>query len=1033
MNITDSEIRKICSLTIYNRGLEYFEKGRVHVRKREEHIVTASVDDDKMYNVHIGFDDNGISDVFCTCAYFSTMNSPCKHVAAALLQRMAELNNTIVKNENEYLCQKLCSCFHTDKDVNRLPIHFDIHINTVSASECLFNIIIKPYGRELSNTPAFLSAYAKGEYWDFRKKRSGDIPPYTIDENDRNILDIMVEYTENICALNLTSTVWSNGIKIGASTLKRIIKIIPECSYTLYYNNISMGTLPFLYENPDILIDITATDDEISLYAGSYGTAIVPDGSIFYYEDNIYLTDSEWQKWFMPIYNSLFADCRTQLSFTKETAVDFATHVLPVLRTKPGIITAGIESSVISAAPVFSLYLDSTKNGITCVVKVRYGDISFTLPTAESIEKIIVRDSDAEDYILWQLSDFEFSNGKYRLNDDELIFIFIKKLLPDLKNYAQIYMSESFEKILPTEHTISHHISYTEKINLLESSIESDLSPEEIHNILNAVKMKKSCCRLKNGEFLDISSEKYKYMTMNGLYQKYTDDLKNMVIRGYGLMYLIGLSNASDSIVLDDDAAVYLESIRNIKANIPDCLKNILRDYQKEGLSWMKQLSSMGLGGILADDMGLGKTLQTIAFIYSEKSGIPSLIVCPSSLTYNWYNEIKRFTPDALALIIDGSAPIRKSLIEQIHQYDFIITSYAMLRRDFEEYSGAAFEFCVIDEAQNIKNAKSLNAKCVKSIKAKYRFALTGTPIENSLSELWSIFDFCSPGYLDNYSSFKQLYETPIMNGDNLAAETLRKKTRPFILRRMKSQVLNELPEKIENTLLVKMTDEQTKLYLSFKELAKHQAAALLSEQYSRRTGIEIITLLLRLRQICCHPSLFDTAYKYTSGKLELLLELVENAVSGGHRILIFSQFTSMLEIIHSKLQALGHDCYYIDGSTPPVKRTSIAEYFNNGEKNIFLISLKAGGTGLNLTGADMVIHYDPWWNPAVTDQASDRAYRLGQKRAVQVIKLASKNTIEEKILQLQEQKRAIADDIITSNNNLLKNMSPKEILDLFD
>ncbi len=1033
MNITDADIRKICSLTIYNRGIEYFDKGRVHIKKRDDDLITASVDDDKMYNTRIQFDENGTSDFFCTCAYFSTMGSPCKHIAATLMQRMAELNNTTVNTANEHLCRKLCDSFHKEKINSVLSVHFDINISTVSMSECIFSVAIKLAGRELSNISSFLSAYAKGEYWDFRKKKIGKVPPYTINQNDSAVLDILHEYSENIAALGLSSATFSNSLKIGATTLKRIINIIPDCSYTVFYNGISLGALPFLSENPDILIDITATDTEITLYAGSYGTAVVPDGSVFYYENNIYLTDEPWRKWFMPVYNALFTDCRTQLSFTKDTAVDFAAFALPVLSSKPGVITSGIETSVISVSPEFSLYLDSTASGITCAVKVSYGNISFTLPYDTETDKIIIRDTEAEEYIMWQLSDFEFSNGKYKLSDEELIFIFIKKLLPELKNHATIHMSESFMSILPKSHKIRHNISYSEKIDLLESSIESDLSTEEILNILNAIKLKRPHYRLNSGEFFDIEAEKYQLMTINGLYRNDTDNYKNVSLNGYGLMYLMGISDNSDYITLKDNAPEYLKKIKNIKPNIPKHLKNVLRDYQKEGLRWLKQLSVMNLGGILADDMGLGKTLQLIAFVMSEKRERPSIVICPSSLVYNWYKEIQKFTPEAKTLIIDGSAPIRKTLIGKTKKYDFIITSYAMIRRDFEEYSDTEFEFCIIDEAQNIKNAKSLNAKSVKTIRAKNKFALTGTPVENSLSELWSVFDFCNPGYLEDYQTFRQLYETPIMNGETAAADTLRKKISPFMLRRMKKEVLDELPEKIENTLFVNMTEEQTKMYVSFKELAKNRATILLDDTNKQRAGMEILTLLLRLRQICCHPSLFDSAYKYSGAKTELLKELIENAVLSGHRILIFSQFTSMLGIIQDKLCEWNYDCFRIDGSTPSEERTNMAERFNNGEKDIFLISLKAGGTGLNLTGADMVIHFDPWWNPAVMDQASDRAYRIGQKRAVQIIKLAAKDTIEEKILQLQEQKKAIADDIITSNNNLLKNMTSSEILELFE
>lgn len=1031
MHITDEDIKKLCSATVYNRAKEYFEKGRTHIKKRDENELTASVDDDKIYNTRISFKDNAISDIFCTCAYFETMGSPCKHIAATLMQRMAEQNRLPLKNENNVLCRRLCECFHKDTDEKRLPVHFDIYINSIAPSRCSYSVSIKLEDKPVQNTFGFLEAYTSGEYWDYRKKRTGSVPPYYIEESDKAVLNILAEFYQNMAVFDINPK--SPSLFIGAGSFERIINLIEKCSYTIFFNRINLGRILFLHENPDILIDISANDTEISLYAGSYGTAVVPNGSIFYYENNIYITDKQWQKWFMPIYNSLCADFRTQLSFTRDTAVDFAKYILPAIKGKPGVISHGLDESVVNTSPVFTIYLDSTPNYISCVVKVTYGELSFTLPINDEIDsKIVVRDKNAEEYILWQLSDFTYSDGKYILSDNEMIFTFLTKLLPELSKHTEVFLSQSIKNIIPKKHTFRHRISYNKKINLLESDIESDMPADEIRELLRAVSLKRSFHRMKNGEFIDISDERSEISVINGLYGALNDSMSNLGIQKHGIMYLMGIANSSQNIKLSEDAAKYIENIKNIKEDIPKSLSKILRNYQKDGINRLKQLSTMGLGGILADDMGLGKTLQIIAYIYSEKPEKPVLIVCPSSLTYNWQNEINKFTPSVKSLIIDGSAVLRKKLIDSVSEYEFVITSYSMLRRDITDYAETEFSYCIIDEAQNIKNAKSLNSKCVKSIHSDYKIALTGTPIENSLSELWSLFDFCNPGYLGDYKEFRTEYEIPVMNGFPEASMMLRRKTGPFIIRRMKSEVLNELPEKIENTMLVNMTEEQGKLYHSFRALAKRHAQSILSSD-EKNKSMEILTLLLRLRQICCHPSVFDNAYKYGSGKLDLLSEITENAVSGGHRILIFSQFTSMLEIIQKTLSEKNISCFYLDGQTPPHERTKYAERFNGGEKSVFLISLKAGGTGLNLTGADMVIHYDPWWNPAVTDQASDRAYRIGQKKSVQIIKLASKNTIEEKILSLQEQKRAIADDIIRSDSLSLKNMSADEIIQLFE
>ena len=324
-----------------------------------------------------------------------------------------------------------------------------------------------------------------------------------------------------------------------------------------------------------------------------------------------------------------------------------------------------------------------------------------------------------------------------------------------------------------------------------------------------------------------------------------------------------------------------------------------------------------------------------------------------------------------------------------------------------------------------------MNARSVKKINAEHKFALTGTPIENSLLELWSIFDFVMPGYLYSSHEFRNRYEMPLVkDGDKTTADSFRARIKPFMLRRMKNDVLNELPEKIENTMYAELTGEQKKMYTSYLALAKNQTLALLGE--GGQGKMRILTLLMRLRQICCHPTLFDENYDKDSGKLDLLMELVTNAVESGHRILVFSQFTSMLSIIRESLKNVGIDSFYLDGKTPSYERAELSDRFNGGENNVFLISLKAGGVGLNLTGADTVIHYDPWWNPAVMEQASDRAYRIGQTKAVQVIRLAAKGTIEEKILKLQENKKNLADDIVRVNTDTFKSLSNEEILSLF-
>jgi len=429
--------------------------------------------------------------------------------------------------------------------------------------------------------------------------------------------------------------------------------------------------------------------------------------------------------------------------------------------------------------------------------------------------------------------------------------------------------------------------------------------------------------------------------------------------------------------------------------------------------------------------MGLGKTLQVIAFTMSIKRDKPVLVVAPSSLTYNWQHEIMKFAPEAKSVIIEGQKNERVELLENLEGYDFVITSYPLMRRDMELYLKKEFACFFIDEAQYIKNPGTINAKSVKKIKAGGYFALTGTPIENSLSELWSIFDFVMKDYLYSYREFSRKFQKSIKKEeDKSKIEELKRKIQPFIMRRMKKEVLKELPEKIENTIYTGLENEQKKMYEAFVKVARNEIMYM--SDFGGENHMRILSLLMRLRQICCHPRLFDSNFKDESGKLLLFEELITSAIEAGHRILVFSQFTSMLAIIKERLDSLEIPYFYLDGSTHSEERIELANKFNRGEKEVFLISLKAGGTGLNLVGADMVIHYDPWWNPAVMDQASDRAYRIGQKKAVQVIKLAAKGTIEEQIIKLQDKKKELADSIIKENSTLLSKLTKEEILEIF-
>lgn len=451
----------------------------------------------------------------------------------------------------------------------------------------------------------------------------------------------------------------------------------------------------------------------------------------------------------------------------------------------------------------------------------------------------------------------------------------------------------------------------------------------------------------------------------------------------------------------------------------------------------------MAWDGILADDMGLGKTVQLLCVVCkyledeTEKNKKPTLVVCPSSLCLNWQNEIEKFTQGVTSEVIHGSLQDRMRKIAEINNYNIVITSYELLKRDIDEYKkyNYKFKYIIADEAQYIKNNNTQNAKVIKDIISETRFALTGTPIENSLSELWSIFDFIMPGYLFRYRKFKELYETPIMrDNDEIVMQKLKKLIEPFVLRRMKKEVLTELPDKTVTVLSSQMLEEQEEIYLSYLTQAKKSAMEEIKENGIEKSQIKILALLTRLRQVCCHPSLFIENYEGGSGKLNQCIEIIKDAIQSGHKILLFSGYTAMFDIIEKELKKEQISYLKLTGQTKVSDRINLVDEFNNNpDKKLFLISLKAGGTGLNLVGADMVIHYDPWWNVSSENQATDRTYRIGQKRNVQVYKLITKNSIEEKIYDLQKRKEALIDNMLSTNQTFISKLSKEEIMNLFE
>ena len=638
-----------------------------------------------------------------------------------------------------------------------------------------------------------------------------------------------------------------------------------------------------------------------------------------------------------------------------------------------------------------------------------YSDEDVLIPEESILEKDYLKYNKYLNY----LSNLGFIDNE--LGDSNKILNFLSMDFTELKKLCSVYLSDSLanKKI---EAFDKHTIVINNNSTIMEAFVEeSKYSDEELYEILKALKLKKKFILLKDDRIIRLDNEEANefYETVNTLKLDKKHVLKPVNIPVYqSIKAYASLNNCK----LDEYLTKMITEIadyKNYNIEVPK-LNATLREYQIEGFKWLSILTKYHLGGILADDMGLGKTIQMIALLKNNKINKPSLIVCPKTLIFNWKNEFQKFDEDAVVKEIHGSAGIREKIINSIdyHSNTIYLTSYDSLRNDLELYKNE-FNFLILDEAQAIKNVHTSKSIAVKNIKAMNRFALTGTPIENNIMDLWSIFDFIMPDYFEELSEFKSLY-----NNDSNFVEKVSKRIVPFILRRTKKGVLDDLPSKYEQIITVSMNEEQRKIYDSYKL----EAQKVLS---SGGKAFDMFPYLTKLRQICIDPTLFVDNYSASSGKMDELERIVTEYIEEGHKILIFSQFVKALDVAKKMLEKNKINHFYLTGETNAENRIKYTNEFNSdNDIKVFLISLKAGGTGLNLIGADTVIHLDPWWNQAVEDQATDRTYRIGQTRNVEVIKLICEDSIEQRVIELQNIKKDLIDKLISNDDSNITNLT---------
>lgn len=1040
--ISRRQIERIFPRDVYERGVTYYNEKRVqglsYNRQKEEWF--AEVLGSEPYYVDIGLNElhKGKVKAYCECPAFHTYET-CKHIVAVLLE-VAEQ-----REENEQLTASFMKNILAISDINavqmmteKIPMKVEYYL--LLEREKVY-VQVKT-GIEhcyvIHQTRDFLEKVLANESYPFTKK-------FTFNPDEHYFLKQDVELFKELYDYIQTGDLYTDRNYDVHSAYDRRNILIPPLKFS--------NLLEMLKERKTFVIVDDKQFEEINIVNGEtpYSFSVFERNKKSFLKISN-LTNLKWLLDYKTVFQEgtfyqlsdqqlkiatqikWFGQRDVQLPIETNQKVTFFSHVLPVLSKSSEVeIEPDIKQSIVEYPLKAQLFLDIDEEQIVGELIYRYGNYEidpFSLRNVHDI--VIIRDVKKEETIMHLIEQANFHyNGKQlfiKMTDEESLYHFIFEQLPHLEEHVELFATDAIHKLRSLEEaTFQTNIQMNDHSNLLEVTFDvNGIDEEEVASILRAVVEKKRYYRLYNGKILSLQTNE-------------TDRVRNLLtnlrLNEKDIKANTLTLPAYRSFQVDDWAdehTTYHASFKRLvdrlkrpekqEYPLPKNLQANLRKYQKVGYQWFKSLSAYQLGGILADDMGLGKTVQTISYLLSERGKKPHLVIVPASVVFNWRNECRKFAPDLKVAMVVGTRAERERVMKEAKFADVWITTYGLVRQDVDLYKEMSFHSLILDEAQQVKNYFTKTSKAIRQINAENKFALSGTPIENSLDELWAIFEVILPNLFPPLKEFRK------MDRNKISALT-----KPFILRRLKEDVLKELPEKIESVHISELTKEQKELYLAYLQQLRSETINTLKGQHFQQERMKILAGLTRLRQICCHPSLFIENYKGRSGKLEELLELVQSFIENGKRMLIFSQFTSMHEMIANELQRLGIDYFYLHGQTPKEQRVQMSEAFNAGEKDVFLISLRAGGTGLNLTGADTVILFDLWWNPAVEDQATGRAHRFGQKNVVQVIRFITDGTIEEKIYELQQKKRELIDQVIQPGEKMISSLSEEDIRELLN
>nr|WP_240260323.1 SNF2-related protein [Clostridium perfringens] len=1023
------------------------------------HIYGNVLNDDKNwdYNTHIKINmkNSDIIGTNCSCETFKEnskhiKNYVCKHISATndvfySLVRKKVQKNKLSNNKTQLVKEKNDEYKGQEKRFLSLDINIK---HMVKEGITLFNCEFRIGAGNLNlilDLKDFLYKNSLKKPLKFNDGFTYNPLRDEFLEEDKRVLQFVASHKDMISGRYL---------RLKQNNLKDFLKLIDEKKKINFNFNSINYEVKVKKENVPVALTLKEGEEGFILSHHKKFPVILNNlGDVMFFDRNLYLPRKRQLEYYIPIHK-LFLKNNT---ITYKKSLENLRNLLEELKniSKNIVLDENVRAFKEKLMKTtFNLY--KTKGKIYCNVKIDYCGYIIDLIRDEK-DNSFLRDLKSEKYIEFQLERFKFIKREEDFcfigNEEEMYELFSKGI-KRLKEFGEVLLSEELKefKVLDSSLISSELIELSNFYRL-----KFDFGDFELRELRESIEA------MKKGERFYRTKKVYLDLEDPG------------IVNFLNLLEDLGLENIKDNeVYIDKSKVLYIQeklkdrNLSFIKGGnvleeivgkllnkefkrklVPKALNAELRPYQKEGFKWINEITDLGFGGVLADDMGLGKTLQVIAFLLSQKKS-KSIVVVPTSVIYNWMDEFEKFAPSIRVGLVHGSKSKRDKVLRDFkrglgikveeenlkekyyEKYDVLLTTYGTLKNDEKAYENLSFDYCIIDEAQNIKNPAAQATLSVKNIKSRCNIALTGTPIENNLIELWSIFDFVMPGYLFTKERFRERF---ILDESNLSE--LKSLITPFILRRLKEDVLSELPEKLEKKYLVEIKGKQKQLYSFYVRAIKNELNANKVSEKSEKNKINLFAYLTKLREICLDPSIVVPDYKGESSKLTVVKEIVKDASESGKKILLFSQFTSVLKKIEEDFKKEDISYLYLDGETSAKERVERVKKFNEDSNiKVFLISLKAGGVGLNLTSESVVIHFDPWWNPAVEDQATDRAHRFGQENKVEVVKLVAKDTIEEKIVLMQEDKRELIQSLMdgkTMDGKGLKRLTEEEISKLFE